>query len=424
MIRHLWKLIWNRRKSNLFILLEVFVSFLVIFVVIVTGVKYLDNYGRPLGFSYKGVWAVYVGTPESAKELIDTKLDTADVRKRMDLMLQRLEELPEIAGASATIMAPYKGWNWTDGYHTQRASFVHYYDQVSDRFPQLMGLQLVRGRWFDKEDDGASFDPVLINRKFAEMAFGDEDPIGKKLGKAEGPDDLSTRIVGIFADYRMHGELSDPAPLILYRSDLTTPHQKFIPEHGFKYVPQHILVRIRPGTPESFEEKLISTMESQERDWSFEVKPLEILRHEYMRDKVTPLIIFSIMAAFLLLMSGSGLLGVLWMNVTRRTQEIGLRRAQGATAAAIYRQFLAEVLLIASIGIGQGCMVLLVIMPFLRFVASSIPGLNILPSLRVGVMASGIVISGLLVSGIAALCALYPAYLATRIQPAEALHYE
>jgi putative ABC transport system permease protein len=39
MIRHLWKLIWNRRKSNLFILLEIFVSFLVIFLVIVTGVK-------------------------------------------------------------------------------------------------------------------------------------------------------------------------------------------------------------------------------------------------------------------------------------------------------------------------------------------------------------------------------------------------
>ena len=424
MTRHLWKLIWNRRKSNLFILLEVFVSFLVIFVVIVTGVKYLDNYGKPLGFSYEDVWAVYVGTAESAKEFMDTKLDTAEVRKRMDRMLQRLEEMPEIAAASATILAPYVGWNWPDGYHNERASFVHYYDQVSDRFPEMMGLQLVRGRWFGKEDDGASFDPVLINRQFAEMAFGDEDPIGKKLGKKEGPEDLSTRIVGIFSDYRLRGELSDPAPLVLYRSDLTTPHQKFIPTHGVKYVPQHILIRIRPGTPASFEQKLISTMESQEKDWSFEVKPLETMRHEYLRDKMTPLILFSIMAGFLLLMSGSGLLGVLWMSVTRRTQEIGLRRAQGATAAAIYRQFLAEVLLISLMGIGQGCIILLLIMPFLRVLASSLPGLAILPSAGSGVVVSGIALSALLVLGIASLCALYPAHLATRIQPAEALHYE
>jgi putative ABC transport system permease protein len=264
---------------------------------------------------------------------------------------------------------------------------------------------------------------VLINQKFAEMAFGDEDPIGKKLGKREGPDDLSTRIVGIFTDYRFRGELADPMPLVLYRSDLTTPHQKFIPGHGVKYVPQHILIRVRPGTPASFEGKLISTMGSLEREWSFEVKSLETLRQEYLKDRITPLILFSIMAGFLLLMSGLGLLGVLWMSVTRRTQEIGLRRAQGATAAAIHRQLLAEVLLIASIGIGQGCIILLLIMPFLR-VITSIPGLAVVPSAGAGVVASGIIISALLVFGIASICALYPAYLATRIQPAEALHYE
>jgi putative ABC transport system permease protein len=153
------------------------------------------------------------------------------------------------------------------------------------------------------------------------------------------------------------------------------------------------------------------------------VKSLETLRQEYLKDKITPLILFSIMAGFLLLMSGLGLLGVLWMSVTRRTQEIGLRRAQGATAAAIHRQLLAEVLLIASIGIGQGCIILLLIMPFLR-VITSIPGLAVVPSAGAGVVASGIMISALLVFGIASICALYPAYLATRIQPAEALHYE
>ena len=423
MIRHLWKLIWNRRKSNLFILLEIFVSFLVVFTVIVAGVKYLDNYGESLGFSYENVWAVHVGTPESAREFIDTKLDTADVRKRMDRMLQRLEELPEIEGASATILAPYKNWNWPDSYYTERSFFVHYYDQVSDRFPEMMGLQLIRGRWFGKEDDGANFDPVLINQKFAEMAFGDTDPIGKKLGKKEGPDDLSTRIVGIFADYRLHGELADPVPIVLYRSDLTTPHQKFIPGHLVKYVPEHILIRLRPGTPASFEEQLIGAMESQEREWSFEVKSLETMRREYLRDKITPLILFSIIAGFLLLMSGSGLLGVLWMSVTRRTQEIGLRRAQGATAAAIYKQFLSEVLLLTSLGIGQACIIILLIMPFLRFI-TSIPMFSILPSAGAGVAASSIVTSALVIFVSASICALYAAYLATRIQPAEALHYE
>ena len=61
MIRHLLKLVWNRKRSNALIILEICASFLVVFVVATLGLFFLDNYRRPLGFEWKNVWNVRVG---------------------------------------------------------------------------------------------------------------------------------------------------------------------------------------------------------------------------------------------------------------------------------------------------------------------------------------------------------------------------
>jgi putative ABC transport system permease protein len=51
MIRHVFKLIWNRKRTNFLMVLEIFVSFIVLFAVVGLGVYTLDNWRRPIGFS-------------------------------------------------------------------------------------------------------------------------------------------------------------------------------------------------------------------------------------------------------------------------------------------------------------------------------------------------------------------------------------
>lgn len=58
MITHLCKLVWNRKRTNILIVVEILVSFLVLVTVIVPGVYYADNYRCPLGFSYENVWYI------------------------------------------------------------------------------------------------------------------------------------------------------------------------------------------------------------------------------------------------------------------------------------------------------------------------------------------------------------------------------
>ena len=50
MTRHLLKLVWNRKRSNLLIALEILLSFLVLTAVTTLAVFYVDNYRKPLGF--------------------------------------------------------------------------------------------------------------------------------------------------------------------------------------------------------------------------------------------------------------------------------------------------------------------------------------------------------------------------------------
>ena len=64
---------------------------------------------------------------------------------------------------------------------------------------------------------------------------------------------------------------------------------------------------------------------------------------ESFRSRLVPLALGATIAGFLMLMVALGLIGVLWQNVTRRTREIGLRRAAGASHGDIRRQVIMEV---------------------------------------------------------------------------------
>ena len=64
MIGHLFKLIWNRRRANGLILLELLFSFLVLCGVLTITSNYVVNMLRPLGFTYDNVWWVQLGVPQ------------------------------------------------------------------------------------------------------------------------------------------------------------------------------------------------------------------------------------------------------------------------------------------------------------------------------------------------------------------------
>jgi putative ABC transport system permease protein len=408
MIRHLFKLVWNRKRINFLVTLEIFLSFLVVFAVIVFAVYYTDNYRRPLGFDYQNVW--YIGVERrsgSGDKDLPQQLETS---RRL---LAALREFGEVESAAGIWGAPYSRGDWTSGHDDTKTgkSIEFEWNPATDDLKDVLGLRIVSGRWFGKEDDGASYKPVVINRKLARDLFGDEDPVGKDISDPETKEKVEERVVGLIDDFRKNGEFAELSGYVIYRNDLT--FKPGAPEGQRGEPLRSLLIKVRPGATAALEEKLLARLQSEAKDWSFGIKPLVEMRASVFQEYLVPMAAFGLVAGFLLIMVGLGLTGVLWLNVTQRTKEIGLRRAKGATRRRIYKQILGELFIVTTIGLLVGTLVVV-----------QFPLLDLLGFASPEVYTASIFISLGLIYLLTTVCGLYPSLLAARIHPAEALHYE
>src|SRR5262249_8336977 len=274
---------------------------------------------------------------------------------------------------------------------------------VSDSFKDVMGLRPVEGRWFSTEDDGASYEPVVVNRALAEDAFGGRDPIGGILYPG-GDGFPEQRVVGVVDEFRKAGEFSAPGNFALGRANPSAPSAR---------ASGNLLLRLRPGAPRDVDARLAAALQGAARDWSFDIRPLSEMRTLANQIRLAPLLAAILVATFLILMVGLGLTGVLWENVTQRTKEIGLRRANGATARDIQRQIQGELAVLASAGIVLG-----------GVIAIQFPLFALLGSISTGIVLTSLTVSVVLLYGLTLLCGAYPSRMASRITPVEALHYE
>jgi len=90
MIRHWMRLIWNRKRANFLIMIEIFISFLVLEVVVLIAAQYVYNYRHPLGFSIENVWTINVD-PKSHDDDASRKRDRETMRQLLLTKLRVLE---------------------------------------------------------------------------------------------------------------------------------------------------------------------------------------------------------------------------------------------------------------------------------------------------------------------------------------------
>jgi putative ABC transport system permease protein len=415
MIRHLLRLIWNRKRQNFLLTVEIFFSFLTLFGVVLFAAQYANNERQPLGFEIDRLWSISV----DRKEPDTDPAVKARHRETYRLLLIALREMPEVEVVAAAFTGPYANSNWGSRARLVGGRRVDYgVNSVTDDYLELLHIPLVAGRWFSREDDAAGWTPVVINRRMAQETFGDDSPIGQIIKEERDPNDPPPdpadkpevkRVVGVVEEFRQNGELSTPGNYLFYRMRLDGADPK-------ASLPDRLFVRLRPGTSAAFEEPLVKRAMSVAGNWSFEVEPLDTMRESKLRQYTIPLMVVGTIAVFLLLMVALGLTGVVWQSVTQRIREFGLRRAKGATIPNVRTQVLSEIVIMTSIALlaGVGLIAQLPLLP--------LPSeLQVVPA---GVFLASITISVLAIYLLTLACGWYPSRLATRIQPAEALHYE
>ncbi len=406
MSRHLLKMVWARRRANGLVAAEILVSFVVLLAVTTLALSYADNYRQPVGFSYADVWRVEVnpgrggGDPRPAVERRPAEVET------MRQVLLTLRATPGVLGVAVAHPSPFSQNSSNRSYERQGRRVEYGVADATDELASVLGLRVTRGRFFSREDDAATWEPVVINQRLARELFGHSDPIGRNISAdrdPQGEPERERRVVGVIEAYRQEGEYDWPINYVLARHRPDNPAERLRGE---------LLLKVAPGSTAELEERLLKSVQDVARDWSVRVEPLPVARNRVTRMYLAPLVIVSLLAGFLVIMVTLGLTGVLWLGVTRRTREIGLRRAKGANAPDIRFLILGEILVLTTLALLPG-VILALQLPLVGFLP--VPG---------GVFAASLALSVAGIYLLATLCGFYPAHLAMRVQPAEALHYE
>ena len=233
MIRHLCKLVWNRKRANALTAFQIFISFLILFITASIAVDNADNYRRPLGFSYENRWVVGFWRD---RELPSDREVEAPRRRQVYQALESFDWIESVVAADDSAI-PYGSSRYMSTIDEQPID----HGAVSDEFHEMFDLDVVSGRWFSEEDAALDWEPLVITQPLSEALFGREDPIGQqveewKRGKG------NARVVGVISDYRRSGEFSDPGFFVLTRVEDDAPVR--------------FLVKVHPGTPLAAQEQI------------------------------------------------------------------------------------------------------------------------------------------------------------------------
>lgn len=393
MFKHLFKLIWNKKKQNFLLMSEMLVSFLVIFAVFSLMVYYYTNYKKPIGLDYENLWLVSYNNTNPTKSTDSLNLYYETLRQEMKAMPQ----VKEVSFCSSNV--PFSNNQWTGDVHYKNLSPGANYYVADDSYKNALNLKLLEGRWFEKNDAASKYKSVIINETLKEELFGNDDPIGKLVGQDEKKRDM--KIVGVIQSIKTGGDYSVAKSGFYQRADTGS-------YHGFG----SIMVQVTPGADATFEGRLYKLLANYMKNSHIEIEHMANKKQSSNLFSLVPMIITLIVACFLVINVALGLFGVMWYNINKRRGEIGLRRAIGATGKSVSSQLVTESIILATLSLIVG-----------TFFAVQFPLLNVF-NLHAGIYLIAMVLAIIFIYLLVLVCSLYPGKQAAAIYPAVALHEE
>jgi len=394
MFKHLFKLIWNKKKQNFLLMSEILVSFLVIFAVFTLVVYYFHNYKKPMGLTYQPVWIINYSNSYKTK-------DADSLNLFYQTLVKTVESMPQVKQVTFTSDNTPFTQNTNSGGITVDNKIldgVNWYT-VDDNYKNVLNMALLDGRWFDKGDDATKDHPIVINSDLKEKLFGNGRAIGKTIADRDNKNKM--RVIGVVQAIKMKGDYANTDIGLYQRVDTGS----------FRWLGK-MLVKVTPDADAAFEGKLYKTIANYMKNSDVEIEHLSDKRTSINYFTLVPMIVLLIVACFLIINVALGLFGVLWYNINKRRGEIGLRRAVGATGRSVSSQLVNEAMILATLSLIVG-----------SFFAVQFPLLNLF-DLPAGVYIAAIFLSVIFIYLLVLVCSLYPGKQAAAIYPAVALHEE
>lgn len=326
-------------------------------------------------------------------------------RNRKDLKAEYAERIQSEATLAAAV-APEADRNGIVKYRDKVANNVDI-DGTTASYPDVSDMSLDEGRFFTVDEDRGNMPLAVIGGDVADALFQNRDPIGETIKI----NNLPFRVIGV------RSRLGSFLGMFSLDNNVFIPIGQFQNIYGTRYSAT-IDVRASDGKDlDNAKEELRGLMRkirglapSQEDDFSINQQDQFTNAFDQMIFYVGAIGIF--VTALSLFVGGIGIMNIMFVSVTERTKEIGIRKALGAPRRTILVQFLLEAVLIC---LGGGLAGLVASYPLSMLVDKFLP-----TSMPISIAIIGILIS----LAVGVVSGIVPALRASKLDPVDALRYE
>ncbi|HEV2423576.1 MAG TPA: ABC transporter permease, partial [Terriglobia bacterium] len=339
------------------------------------------------------------------------------IRTAYRQILERLSGAPGVSAAAASNLLPLAdNDNEIPFWLGRRAQPPE--DQMSEAllyittpdYLRTMGIPLREGRFINEQDTTATTTVTVIDEVMARHVFPGQDPVGKQINlMLIGP----AQIVGVVGHVKHWGLDSDDTAKI--RDELYFPFMQ-IPDKFMTEAVAGIDLAVRTRSdPLSMISVIRAQVAGPTQDQPiFGVQTMEQIISSGLAERRFTMLLLIVFASTALVLAAVGIYGVMSYAVSRRTHELGVRMALGATRGDVLRMVVGDGMVLALAGLAAGLVSAVVLA---RYLASLLYGVHPADPLTLAAVS--------LALGAAAFAASFaPARRATRVDPMIALRCE
>lgn len=300
-----------------------------------------------------------------------TLRNTGEIRVAWQDVLDRARSVPGVDSVATVDTVPMRAGNNRIGYWTTAdvppadKTPLALATSVTPHYLQVMGIPLVQGRFFDDHDRQGTELVVVIDDVLAQLAFGQEDPVGKRLWipgrdspfsvNSDSPD--AVRVVGVVRHVRYWGLASDDQAEV--RAQFYYPFAQ-VPDPLLRRWSELMSLAVRTSIPplnlvQPLRKELRVAAGGAAGDQAlYEVRTMEQLASDSLARQRFLLLLFGIFAGLALVLACIGIYGVLAYLTGQRVPEIGVRMALGARPSGVMWLVLRQSLGMILIGVALG----------------------------------------------------------------------
>ena len=301
--------------------------------------SYIQLHAVPLGFEAKNIMVINANPSRSLERPWPRRGGMALRIRYSESLLEQIQAVPGIDCVAIGAL-PITGAGVSYGFNLEgqgKPINVGSVLTTPDYF-RVIGAQLLAGRFFRPEDRADTTQVAIVNRSAAQKLWPGANPIGKKL-YAEWEKPIMIEVIGLVGDVRMSGLEGPPVPFV------------YIPmSQSLGAFSGRMLVRTKTD-PSSMVTSLGKAVQAVDKDAPLgKIQTVEQILDSQFTGRRFHLMLISIFGALAFALASIGIYGTIAYSVSRRTHEIGIRIALGASKGNVLKLVLSHALWILLIG--------------------------------------------------------------------------